>query len=74
MIEVNDSNDRRPEVCALEPTAEQIESYRRDGFLVVEDCCRRDEVDRLREHFAACFEHDWETGHLRRTRSTTSRA
>jgi len=62
MIEVNDSNDRRPEVCALEPTAEQIESYRKDGFLVVEDWLPAGEVDRLREHFAACFEHRWETG------------
>jgi len=46
----------------MEPTAEQIDTYRRDGFLVVEEFMPADEVDRVREHFARCFEHRWETG------------
>ncbi len=46
----------------MEPTEEQIESYRRDGFVVVEGFLPPDEVERLREHFLQCFEHRWETG------------
>src|SRR3954462_1738894 len=46
----------------MQPTAEQIAAYRRDGFLVVEELLDRDEVERLRERFAACFAHEWETG------------
>jgi ectoine hydroxylase-related dioxygenase (phytanoyl-CoA dioxygenase family) len=44
------------------PTAEQIESYRRDGFLVIERFLDEPEVERLRERFARVFEHEWETG------------
>src|SRR4051812_17453991 len=46
----------------MEPTPEQITAYRRDGFLVVERFLSDDEVGRLRERFAACFAHEWETG------------
>jgi ectoine hydroxylase-related dioxygenase (phytanoyl-CoA dioxygenase family) len=46
----------------VQPTAEQIEAYRRDGFVVLDQFLERDEVERLREHFAACFAHEWETG------------
>jgi phytanoyl-CoA hydroxylase len=46
----------------MQPTPEQVEAYRRDGFLVVQEFLDADEVGRLREHFAACFEHEWETG------------
>jgi ectoine hydroxylase-related dioxygenase (phytanoyl-CoA dioxygenase family) len=46
----------------MQPTPEQVEAYRRDGFLVVEQFLDADEVGRLRERFAACFEHEWETG------------
>ncbi|CAA9524557.1 MAG: hypothetical protein AVDCRST_MAG79-413 [uncultured Thermoleophilia bacterium] len=46
----------------MEPTGEQIEAYRRDGFLVVEDWLPADEVERVRVHFHRCFEHQWETG------------
>ena len=46
----------------MQPTAEQIASYRRDGFLVVERFLGDHEVERLRERFAACFRHEWETG------------
>jgi phytanoyl-CoA hydroxylase len=46
----------------VQPTAEQIEAYRRDGFVVLERFLDEDEVERLREHFAACFDHRWETG------------
>ncbi len=46
----------------MQPTPEQIESYRRDGFLVVEEFLSADEVERLRERFTACFAHEWETG------------
>src|SRR3954467_10292904 len=44
------------------PTPDQIAAYRRDGFLVVERFLDADEVARLRERFAACFAHEWETG------------
>jgi len=46
----------------MQPTPEQVAAYRRDGFLVVERFLDDDEVDRLRERFAACFRHEWETG------------
>src|ERR671932_1512150 len=39
---------------AMQPTPEQIDAYRRDGFLVVERFLEPDEVDRLRERFHAC--------------------
>ncbi len=45
-----------------EPTQEQVEAYRRDGFLVVERFLADDEVERVREHFERAFAHDWETG------------
>jgi ectoine hydroxylase-related dioxygenase (phytanoyl-CoA dioxygenase family) len=50
------------EVQIMQPTAEQLEAYRRDGFVVIEQYLPGDEVERLREHFARCFDHDWETG------------
>ena len=46
----------------MEPTPEQIEAYRRDGFLVVEEFMDRDELERVRERFERCFAHEWETG------------
>ena len=45
-----------------DPTPEQIEQYERDGFLIVEQWLSDDEVERTRERFHACFEHEWETG------------
>ncbi|MBV8944164.1 MAG: phytanoyl-CoA dioxygenase family protein [Solirubrobacterales bacterium] len=45
-----------------EPTAEHIERYRRDGFLIVERFLERAELTRIREHFMSVFEHKWETG------------
>jgi ectoine hydroxylase-related dioxygenase (phytanoyl-CoA dioxygenase family) len=39
-----------------------MDAYRRDGFLVLERFLDAAEVERLREHFAACFRHEWETG------------
>src|SRR3712207_8770589 len=48
----------------MQPTPEQIDAYRRDGFLVAEEFLDADEVERLRERFAACFAHEWETGLL----------
>jgi ectoine hydroxylase-related dioxygenase (phytanoyl-CoA dioxygenase family) len=44
------------------PTPGQIESYRRDGFLIVERFLQPVELDRIREHFMRAFEHEWETG------------
>src|SRR5437899_1561245 len=44
------------------PTPGQIESYQRDGFLIVERFLEDDELDRIREHFMRVFEHEWETG------------
>src|SRR3954463_1984632 len=46
----------------MEPTPDQIAAYRRDGFFVVERFLSEDEVARLRQRFAACFAHEWETG------------
>src|ERR1700745_3612596 len=46
----------------MQPTPEQVAAYRRDGFLVVERFLDDAEVERLRERFAACFNHEWETG------------
>jgi 2-oxoglutarate-dependent dioxygenase len=46
----------------VRPTPEQIDAYRRDGFLVVEDWLGAGEVERVRERFHRCFEHEWETG------------
>jgi|SRR5437588_219732 len=46
----------------MQPTADQIESYRRDGFLVLDRLLEPDEIQRVREHFARVFEHQWETG------------
>ena len=46
----------------MQPTQEQIDAYRRDGFVVVESFLGADEVEALREHFARSFAHEWETG------------
>ncbi|MDA8062214.1 MAG: phytanoyl-CoA dioxygenase family protein [Actinomycetota bacterium] len=46
----------------LEPTPEQVERYRADGFLVVEDLLDHQELRALRDRWAALFEHSWETG------------
>ncbi len=46
----------------MQPTPEQIESYRDDGFVVVESFLGAEEVEGLREHFARAFAHEWETG------------
>jgi ectoine hydroxylase-related dioxygenase (phytanoyl-CoA dioxygenase family) len=48
----------------VEPTAEQIDAYRRDGFVAVPDLLSADEVERVLERFAAVFAHEWETGLL----------
>jgi ectoine hydroxylase-related dioxygenase (phytanoyl-CoA dioxygenase family) len=44
------------------PTQEQIDRYQRDGFLVVEEYMGREELERVRERFHACFDHEWPTG------------
>ena len=59
--------------ASVQPSAEQLESYARDGFLVVERWLEPEEVERLRERFHRCFAHEWATG-LRPTKSTTSPA
>lgn len=46
----------------MEPTTEQVEAYRRDGFVVVPEFLSPEEVERVREHFARAFAHEWETG------------
>ena len=46
----------------LEPTADQIERYRRDGFLIVERFLEQGALEEIRRHFMAVFEHRWETG------------
>jgi phytanoyl-CoA hydroxylase len=44
------------------PTAEQIDAYRRDGFLIVERFLDPDRLDGIRDRFARVFQHEWETG------------
>ena len=46
----------------MQPTQEQIESYRHDGFLVVADLLDPHEVERVLGRFHRCFDHEWETG------------
>jgi ectoine hydroxylase-related dioxygenase (phytanoyl-CoA dioxygenase family) len=46
----------------IEPTAEQIETYRRDGFLIVERFLDLGDLDWIRDRFARVFAHEWETG------------
>jgi ectoine hydroxylase-related dioxygenase (phytanoyl-CoA dioxygenase family) len=46
----------------MQPTAAQVEAYRRDGFVVIEAFLPTDELERVREHFARVFAHEWETG------------
>jgi ectoine hydroxylase-related dioxygenase (phytanoyl-CoA dioxygenase family) len=45
-----------------DPTAGQIECYRRDGFLVVKQFLEATELPRIRQRFMSVFEHEWETG------------
>ena len=44
------------------PTAGQVESYQRDGFLIVERFLETSDLERIRAHFMSVFEHEWETG------------
>jgi ectoine hydroxylase-related dioxygenase (phytanoyl-CoA dioxygenase family) len=46
----------------LQPTGDQIEDYRRDGFLIVERFLDPDLLESIRERFARVFDHQWETG------------
>jgi len=46
----------------MQPTPEQIATYQRDGFVIVEQFMPAGEVERVRERFGACFAHEWETG------------
>jgi 2-oxoglutarate-dependent dioxygenase len=46
----------------LEPTPDEIDRYRTDGFLVVEDWLGAAEVARVLERFERAFAHEWETG------------
>jgi ectoine hydroxylase-related dioxygenase (phytanoyl-CoA dioxygenase family) len=46
----------------LEPTNEQIETFRRDGFLIVDRFLDAAALDPIRDRFARVFEHEWETG------------
>ena len=45
-----------------EPTEEQIATYRRDGFLIVDRFLDPADLDRCRVRFIRVFEHQWETG------------
>jgi len=44
------------------PTAEQIASYERDGFVIVPEYLASEEVERLLGRFGPVFEHVFETG------------
>lgn len=45
-----------------EPTDAQIETFRRDGFLIVENFLDAGDLDGIRDRFARAFAHEWETG------------
>ncbi len=45
-----------------EPSRDQIDAYRRDGFLIVESFLEPGDLDWIRDRFARVFEHEWETG------------
>jgi phytanoyl-CoA hydroxylase len=59
---VADNSEGRKLLLEVLPTAAQKESYRRDGFLVLERFLDGPEIKGLRERFARVFEHQWETG------------
>src|SRR3978361_386404 len=44
------------------PTSEQVDAYRRDRFLGMQEYRPRAGLVAAREHFARVFGHDWETG------------
>ncbi len=44
------------------PNAEQIETYRRDGFLIIERFLEPTDLDAIRTRFTHVFAHEWETG------------
>jgi ectoine hydroxylase-related dioxygenase (phytanoyl-CoA dioxygenase family) len=46
----------------LEPTPEQVDAYRRDGFLVVQRFVPEEEVERVRARWEGVFDHQWDTG------------
>jgi phytanoyl-CoA hydroxylase len=46
----------------IEPTAAQMQSFRRDGFLILDRFLERAQLVRARERFMRVFEHEWETG------------
>jgi ectoine hydroxylase-related dioxygenase (phytanoyl-CoA dioxygenase family) len=47
-----------------EPTAEQIDRYRRDGFLIAEQFLDPSGLPAVRDRFMRAFEQQWETGLL----------
>jgi ectoine hydroxylase-related dioxygenase (phytanoyl-CoA dioxygenase family) len=49
-------------LSAIAPRAEEIEAYRRDGFLVLEQFLPEDEVAAVLERWEPLFSHRWETG------------
>src|SRR3712207_7495251 len=53
---------RPPPRSTLFPYTTLFRSYRRDGFLVVQEWLAPDEGERLRTALHRCFEHEWETG------------
>ena len=46
----------------FEPTSDEVERYRSDGFLVVPDWLEFGEAERVRDRFERAFAHEWETG------------
>ena len=49
-------------LSAPAPTADQIETYRRDGFVVLEHFLPEDEVTAVLERWEPLFAHVWESG------------
>jgi hypothetical protein len=44
------------------PTTEQIATYQRDGFLIVDEFLTADEVELARSRWDDVFQHRWTTG------------
>jgi len=46
----------------VRPSAEQIDAYRRDGFVVLERFLSDEQIELARDRYPCVFEHKWETG------------
>ena len=52
----------RTRLAPVRPSAEQIDAYRRDGFVVLERFLSDEQIELARDRYPCVFEHKWETG------------